>query len=312
MKNKVLITSTSFQDSPGDHHDLIKRIDWDIDFLRGPLSEGELIKVIQDYDGIICGDDNYSSNVLSLGKRGRLKVLSKYGVGLDSIDINTAKSLGIKVLNCPSLNYVSVSEHVLALLFAFTKNIHSQYNSVQNYSWNRAVGNEISGMNIGIIGLGSVGKELSRKSYLLGMNVYAHDMVFDNNFLKENPQIKFLKSIDEIYRTCDVISLNIPHNEKTNKLINRNVLFKKMKKNVILINTSRAAIVDHKALIDALNDGTLKGYLTDVLLDEPISKNEKLVGLKNVIITPHIASRTHENIQKQGIQAIKNLYNNLI
>ena len=95
MKNKVLITSTSFQDSPGDHHDLIKRIDWDIDFLRGPLSEGELIKVIQDYDGIICGDDNYSSNVLSLGKRGRLKVLSKYGVGLDSIDINTAKSLGI-------------------------------------------------------------------------------------------------------------------------------------------------------------------------------------------------------------------------
>jgi D-3-phosphoglycerate dehydrogenase len=132
---KILLTTTSFQDTPGKHHDLLNSQNWDIDYLRGPVDESVLLPIIHKYDGVICGDDEYTREVIKAGKKGKLKVLSKYGVGLDRIDLEAAKEFGIGVTNVPGINQVSVSEHVLALLFTFSKNIHLQYNSVQTGSW---------------------------------------------------------------------------------------------------------------------------------------------------------------------------------
>ena len=308
---KILLTTTSFQDTPGKHHDLLNSQNWDIDYLRGPVEESVLLPIIHKYDGVICGDDEYTREVIKLGKEGKLKVLSKYGVGLDRIDLEAAKEFGIAVTNVPGINQVSVSEHVLALLFTFSKNIHVQYNSVQAGSWKRGIGYEIQGKTLGIIGLGAVGKELGKKASALGMKVLAYDIFKDQEFLDKYSEINFTTDIDDIYSKCDVISLHLPHNKITDKIINREVIFNKFKKTPILINTSRGKLIDTNALIDGLDNDKISGYLTDVLEIEPISINEPLIGLDNVIITPHVGSRTYQSVEKQALMSIRNLIKHL-
>ncbi len=310
MKKRILITTTSFQDTPGSHHNLLNDQNFEIDYLRGPLEESVLLPIIHNYDGVICGDDEYTDKVLSIGKNSKLKVLSKYGVGLDKIDLESAKKLNIKVTNCPGVNQTSVAEHVLALLFCFEKNIHLQYNSVQKNSWNRMIGNEVQGKTIGIIGLGAVGKELAKKSIALGMKVIGFDIIENKEFMKEF-SVYFTNNIDYIYENCNIISLHIPHNKSSDKIINHDVIFNKIKKKPILINTSRGKLIETDALIDGLANNKISGYLTDVLEVEPISNKEKLIGLENVIITPHVGSRTYQSVEKQALKSIKNLINNL-
>tara|TARA_X000000950_G_scaffold28172_1_gene30364 strand:+ start:6263 stop:7195 length:933 start_codon:yes stop_codon:yes gene_type:complete len=308
---KILLTTTSFQDTPGKHHKLLNDQNWEIDYLRGPLDESTLLPIIHKYDGIICGDDEYTKDVIEAGKNGNLKVLSKYGVGLDKIDLEAAKQLDIKVCNVPGINHVSVSEHVLALLFSFYKNIHHQFNSVQKASWSRSIGYEVQGKTIGIIGLGCVGRELAKKSVALGMSVMAFDLNKYHNFLNKNQKIHFCDKIDEIYKNCDIISLHIPHNEETDKLINNDLIRNKFQKKPLIINTSRGKLVDSKAIIYGIKNGLISGYLCDVLETEPILENEILLGIENIIITPHIGSRTFENVQNQGIKSIENLIESL-
>ena len=278
---------------------------------RGPVDESVLLPIIHEYDGVICGDDEYTREVIKAGSKGKLKVLSKYGVGLDRIDLVAAKEFGIEVTNVPGINQVSVSEHVLALLFTFSKNVHLQYNSVQKGSWKRDIGFELSGKTMGIIGLGAVGKELSKKSNALGMNVIAFDIIKNENFLEDNPCVNFTDNIDDIYSKSDIISLHLPHTKQTDKLINEVVINTKLKKRPIIINTARGKLIDPAAIIYGIKNNLIKGYLCDVLETEPILENEILVGIKNVIITPHVGSRTYENVQNQGTIAINNLISKL-
>ena len=308
---KILLTTTSFQDTPGKHHDLLNSQNWDIDYLRGPVEESVLLPIIHKYDGVICGDDEYTREVIKAGKKGNLKALSKYGVGLDRIDLEAAKEFGIGVANVPGINQVSVSEHVLALLFTFSKNIHLQYNSVQGGSWKRGIGSEIQGKTMGIIGLGAVGKELGKKAGALGMKVLAYDIFKDQEFLDKYSEINFTTDIDDIYSKCDVISLHLPHTRQTDKLINDIVITTKLKKHPIIINTARGRLIDPVAVISGIKNKLIKGYLSDVLETEPILENEILLGIENIIITPHVGSRTFENVQNQGIKSIKNIIKEL-
>lgn len=306
---KVLLTTTSFQDTPGVHQDLLYSQGFDIDTLRGPILEAELLPIIQNYDAVICGDDEYTEAVIKKGTQGKLKYLCKYGVGLDRIDLVAAKKYNVPVTNCPAVNQISVSEHVLGLLFAFERNIHIQYNSVQSGSWKRWVGSEIEGKTIGIIGLGAVGKELAKKSSALGMKVLGFDLFKDETFLLKYDEVTFVDSLDVIFQQADVISLHLPHTSKTEHLISREVIFNKLKKKPILINTARGMLVDSVALIEGLKENKIKGYLTDVLSHEPMLDDELLRGVENIIITPHVGSRTYESVQRQGSMAVNNLLN---
>lgn len=306
---KVLLTTTSFQDTPGVHQDLLYSQGFDIDVLRGPILEIELLPIIQNYDAVICGDDEYTAAVIEKGAQGSLKYLCKYGVGLDRIDLEAAKKFQVSVTNCPAVNQVSVSEHVLALLFTFEKNIHVQYNSVQAGSWKRWIGTEIQGKTIGIVGLGAVGKELAKKASALGMKVLGFDLQKDQAFLTKYSELTFVDSLDIIFEQADVISLHLPHTPKTEHLINREVIFNKFKKQPILINTARGMLVDSVALIEGLKENKIKGYLTDVLSHEPMLDEEVLRGVDNIIISPHVGSRTFESVQRQGTMAVNNLLN---
>ena len=134
---KILLTTTSFQDTPGRHQELLYSQGFEIDKLRGPITEAELLPIIANYDAVICGDDEYTEAVIAKGVAGKLKYISKYGVGLDKIDLDAAKKYGIPVTNCPGVNQISVAEHVLALLFTFSRHIHLEYNVTQQGKWKR-------------------------------------------------------------------------------------------------------------------------------------------------------------------------------
>ena len=307
MSYKILVTSTSFQDTPGSHHELLQGQPWKIDYMRGPLKEDELLPIIDQYDGVICGDDAYTLKVLNQGKKGKLKHISKYGTGLDSIDLDTAATLGISVVNCKGVNDNAVAEHVLAHLFCFYRNIIDQNENVQQGKWSRITGHEIFDKTIGIVGLGFVGKKLAQKAHALGMKVMSFDIHKDESYLMENSFITFVDDLDQIFSKAHVISLHLPLNTSTKHIISSNVLQNKIHQYPVIVNTSRGGLVDSKAIVKAINDQKINAYLTDVLENEPISEDEILRNKKNVIITPHVGSRTFENVQKQGTMAIENL-----
>jgi D-3-phosphoglycerate dehydrogenase / 2-oxoglutarate reductase len=303
---KILLTSTSFQDTSGKHHDALNNTGFDVDKLRGPLKETILLPVIADYDGLICGDDEITSNVIKAGAEGRLKVISKYGIGLDKIDLIAADKVGIPVTNCPGVNHIAVAEHVFALLLAYYKNIHLEYNYTQNGQWTRLIGEEIYNKKIGIIGLGRIGKEVAKRAYIFGLKIFAYDIYFDQDFI-DKYEIKILSSIEEAFSTCDIISLHMNLTEDNKNVISDNTFKIKGAKQVVLVNTARGDLVEINALLEALDKNYIKAYLTDVLDEEPMSENNPLQYKKNVLITPHIGSRTFESVERQGIMSVKNL-----
>mgnify|MGYP003996524001 FL=1 len=183
---KILLTSTSFTDTPGIHQEKLYKAGLEIDTLKGPLKEEVLLSIISKYDGIICGDDAITKKVIKNGAEGNLKVISKYGIGLDKIDIEAAKKFKIPVTNCPGVNQVAVAEHIIAMLFSYYKNIHLEYNITKQGAWQRLIGHEVSGKRIGIVGLGRIGKVLAIRMQALGLKVFVYDPYLDNDFVKIN------------------------------------------------------------------------------------------------------------------------------
>ena len=305
-KMKVLLTSTSFQDCEGSHKELLNQQGWDVSYLRGPLNKSEIINIVSDFDALICGDDELDREVLERGVKGKLKFISKYGVGLDKIDLDAAKELGIPVTNCPGVNQVAVSEHVLAMLFSFFKNVHTSHQITSQGGWQRPLGNELCGKKMGIIGLGAVGKELAKRTPFLGMETYVFDLSLDLDFI-ETHNLTALESVEKVFQTCDVVSLHIPLSKSTKGFISKPLLHESTKVGLVLINTARAGLVEEQDILDSIQAGILGGYLTDVLAVEPMSSSCLLKDKPGILITPHIGSRTRETIQRQGSKAVLNL-----
>lgn len=310
MKIKLLVTTTSFQDTPGNHLKMLLKQDFKIDFLRGPLTENQLLPVIGDYDAILCGDDHLNKNVITAGYKGRLKVISKYGVGLDKIDLKTAKKFGIPVTNCPGVNQNSVAEHFFALVLSFYRKLPFLFSETRiNKNWTRLTGNELYGKKTLILGLGKVGKEIAKRLAAFYSKVYAYDVDIDLNFCKKY-DINVVNNIYSVLSEMDIVSLNLPLNKGTKNIVNRK-FFSHSKDNLLIVNTARGQLVELDALVQALDSKKIVGYCTDVLDIEPMPKNYKLSDYKNVFISPHIGSRTFESVEKQGLMAVENLIKSL-
>lgn len=305
---KILLTSTSFQDTPGKHHELLDEQDFDINRKRGPLKEEELLPIIDNYDGVICSDDEYTEAVIKKGAESRLKIISKYGVGLDQIDLDAAERYGVKVTNCPGVNQVSVAEHVLALMLSFYRNIHLEYNITKQGKWERYVGHELRGKTIGILGFGSVGKETAKIAKALGLNVKAFDKFMDYYFAEEH-DIEVAETLEELLEGIDILSLHLPLTDETRGVITLDLLKSKAVKDLLIVNTARAELIEFDTIEKGLQKGILAGYCTDVMDEEPMPFDHPLKDMDNVLITPHIGSRTYESVERQGIMAINNLLN---
>lgn len=302
----VLLTTTSFQDTPGKHQDLLEAQDFVITRLRGPLTAEELLPIIHEFDAVICGDDEYTTEVLEKGFSGRLRYLSKYGVGLDKIDLAKAKELGIPVANCPSVNQVSVAEHVFALLLAYAKHIPQEYNITKAGQWKRYVNRELYGKTLGIVGLGAIGKEVAKRAKAFGLEVIVYDKFPPTDFIVQYNIIQ-AASFVELAQQADILTLHTPLTAETSEIINTELINTHLKKGAIIINTARGGLVNTNAIIDGLKSEKVGAYLADVLDIEPMPANYALKDMDNVIITPHISSRTYESVERQGSMAVKNL-----
>tara|TARA_B100000315_G_scaffold253674_1_gene292991 strand:+ start:6171 stop:7142 length:972 start_codon:yes stop_codon:yes gene_type:complete len=312
MKNnlRILLTSTSFQDTPGRHHDLLNAQGFAIDTLRGPLSADEILPVINKYDGIICGDDELNGQVIKSGANSKLKVISKYGIGLDKIDISAAEEYGIPVINCSGVNHVTVAEHVFALLLSYYKNIPKEVEFTKLGKWKRLIGHEIFGQTIGIAGLGRIGKEVAKRAIVFGLNILVYDLLIDEKFVSMN-RIKIESSLERLFEKSDIVSLHMNLTSDNRHVVSKDLITNHTKRGLVLINTARGDLVDLDALIYGLEKRILGAYLTDVLNKEPMPKDYSLRKYENVLITPHIGSRTFESVERQGIMAVENLINEL-
>ena len=306
---KILLTTTSFQDTPGKHHELIKNTGFEVDILRGPVKQDILLPIIASYDGVICGDDEFTREVIQKGKEGKLKVISKYGVGLDKIDLIAAKESRIPVFNTPGVNQITVAEHALSLLLTYLKNIHKEYNFTREGIWKRLIGTELYGKKIGILGFGKIGKELAKRLSAFGVELYAYDLIYDDKFINKYDIIK-TNSIEDLVQKIDILSIHMPLTDLTKHIIDSRIL-NLIVNPIVIINTSRALILEQKALLKEIRSGKIRSYLTDVMDEEPMDINHALKEFENVIITPHIGSRTFESVERQGSMAVINLLKEL-
>jgi D-3-phosphoglycerate dehydrogenase / 2-oxoglutarate reductase len=269
------------------------------------LKEAVMLEVIEDIDGIVCGDDEITRAVILKGAKSKLRIISKYGIGLDKIDLIAAKELGIPVTNCPGVNNVTVAEHVFALLLSYAKNIITEHNYVQAQQWKRLIGTELFNKTIGIVGLGNIGKEVARRALAFGLKVIVFDKFIDQTFI-DSHQIQVADQIDKLLSISDIITLHVSLNEYTKELINYDNL-SLCKPGVIVINTARAGLISNELIILAIESNRFGAYLTDVLEEEPMVKDHPFLKYNNIIITPHIGSRTYESVVRQGTISVNNL-----
>lgn len=301
---KILITPTSLQ--PGKNPgalDILKKFTDNLVFntTGRPLTEDELIPLLNDCDGYIAGLDFVTEKVLLSCKQ--LKAISRYGAGYDRVDINTAKSCGIPVSNTPGVNAEAVGELAFSLILSLARKIPYLDRSTRTGEWNRSTGMELKGKTLGIMGLGAIGKVVARCARGFEMNVAAYDPYIDAGYCEAHHI--HIYTFDELIKQADVISLHLPLNASTKHMISQNVL-RQMKPGVLLVNTSRGGIIDEAAAYEALKNGSLGGLGLDAFETEPPG-NSPLFELDNVVTTPHIGAHTSEATSNMAHAAIQNL-----
>jgi D-3-phosphoglycerate dehydrogenase len=304
MPPRILLTTTSFQDTPGGHHDRLAATGWEIVTARGPLSEADTLTLVGEVDGYICGDDSITRAVLAKATP-RLKVLSKYGIGVDKIDVAACTELGIPVLFTPGVNHTTVAEHAFLLLLALEKNLLFHCDSTRAGRWQRQTGHELLGKTIGIVGLGRIGREVAIRARAFGMQPLGYDLYWDDAFAAAQG-VERADTLAELFAQSDYISLHTNLTPETRDLIRAETIAT-MKPGVIVINCARGEIVNTADMAAALESGRVRGYGTDVLDAEPPPADHPLTHLPNCIVTPHVGSRTCESVERQALAAVENL-----
>ncbi|MFV9568695.1 phosphoglycerate dehydrogenase [Thermoanaerobacter mathranii] len=303
MRKKILITPRSFGKSSNLPFEMLKKYDYEIikNESGQPYEESQLIDLIKDVDGIIVGLDKITSNVLRNAKK--LKVITKYGVGVDNIDVDEAERMGIKITYTPDANKESVADLVFALMLGLSREIIKLDNIVRNNRWEKIIGNEIYKKTIGIIGTGAIGRCVAKRATGFDMKILAYD---------KYPNYEFANSIGMKYvdkkallEESDFITLHLPLTEETYHFIDEEEL-KIMKDTAYIINTSRGGIINENALYNALKNKKIAGAALDVFEIEP-PIDSKLLELDNIILTPHCGASTKDATDRMGIMAVEGL-----
>jgi phosphoglycerate dehydrogenase-like enzyme len=304
MKTRVLLTTTSFQDTPGVHHQLLDQAGFEIVRERGPLPEARMLELAGQFDAYLCGDDALTRAVIQRSLP-RLKVISKYGIGLDKIDLAAATDLKVPVLFTPAVNHTTVAEHTFALLLAATRNLVVEANYVAAGQWKRITGTEICGKTLAIVGLGRIGREVAIRARAFGLRVIGYGHYWDEDFARWYG-IEREENFDALLQAADFVTLHTKLTPETRHLINAGNIGR-LRRGAVIVNCARGEIVELAALVAALKSGHLLAYAADVLDAEPPPADHPLLCLPNAILTPHIGSRTHESVQRQGSCAVENL-----
>jgi D-3-phosphoglycerate dehydrogenase len=309
MASRILLTTTSFQDTPGKHHNVLNASGFEVVRARGPLSEQQMLDLVSKdggFDGLLNGDDQITARVIDAALP-RLRVIAKYGIGLDSIDVKYATVKRIPVLFTPGVNETTVAEHTIGLMIAVAKSFWFHAKSVKAGQWKRQTGSELFGKTLGVIGLGRIGKEVVKRASAFGMTCIGYGNYWEDDFARQY-KLERVGTREEVLRRADVVSLHTKLTPETRGFINKNTIAL-MKDGAILVNTGRGGLVDEQDVADACRSGKLRGYGADVLETEPIRVPHPFQELDNIIVTPHVGSRTNESVERQGLRAAKTVVN---
>ncbi len=272
------------------------------------LGETELLSYAGQFDGTICGDDQYTPNVLQACAP-RLKVISKWGTGIDSIHKQAAETLGIQVRNTPNAFTLPVADTVLGYMLTFARRFPWMDRAVKSGRWEKIPGRSLSECTLGVIGVGKIGKAVIRRARAFGMKLLGNDIIpIDSIFLSET--LVEMTSLEDLLARSDFVSLNCDLNPTSHHLVSSKTLAL-LKPTAILINTSRGPVVDESALIAALQAGTLAGAALDVFEVEPLPANSPLTHMDNVMLASHNANSSPKAWERVHQNTIDNLLDGL-
>jgi D-3-phosphoglycerate dehydrogenase len=265
------------------------------------LSEKELVDLIPDFSAIVVrSETKVTAKILNAGTR--LRVVGRAGVGVDNVDVETATRRGVVVLNAPGGNTVSTAEHAFSLLLSVARKIPQADASVREKHWRRKdfEGVELYNKTLGVIGMGRIGSELSRRAIAFGMRVVAYDPYLSAARAR-SLQVELVDELDDLLATADFISLHTPLTAETKHIVDLARL-KKMKRGVRLINCARGGLIDEAALASALQDRHVAAAALDVFEQEPLPNDSPLRSAPNLVLTPHLGASTAEAQESVGIE----------
>lgn len=306
---RILLTTTSYQDTPGAHHDLLDSSGFEIVRARGPLPEADMLTLIAEqgpFDGTLNGDDAFTPAVID-ALLPQCRCLSKYGIGLDKIDVAHCTAKRLPVLFTPGVNHTTVAEHTIGLMVAVAKHFAMHSAEVTAGRWTRKTGKELMGKTLGVLGMGRIGKEVILRGAAFGMKPVAFDVHWDQAFAAEHG-VERAECPEAVLKVAQVLSLHMPMTEQTTGYLNAERIAT-MPDGAIVVNTARGGLIDERAVAAACRSGKLYGYGTDVLDVEPIDAPHPFQEIDNIIITPHVGSRTFESVERQALRATNNLVN---
>lgn len=272
------------------------------------MEADDLLAYAGQFDGAICGDDRYTARVLKACVP-RLKVISKWGTGIDSIDQAACASLGIKIGNTPNAFTIPVSDTVMGYILAFARRQPWMDRAMKTGEWRKIPGRALSECTLGIIGVGNIGKAVARKARAFGMKILGNDIVEVNHVFAAETGIE-MTSLENLLAEADFVSVNCDLNVTSQHLINTETL-QMMKPNAVLINTARGPIVDEPALVAALENGTIAGAALDVFEVEPLPEGSPLLQMDNVMLAPHNANSSPAAWERVHWHTIRNLLDGL-
>ena len=267
------------------------------------LGEGELLELVPGVHGIVAGDDHITRAVLE--RADRLRIVSKWGVGTDSIDLSAADELGIRVTNTPGMFGDEVADVVIGYLVMLARHLHEVDRDVRLPGWPKPIGVSLAGRTLGIIGLGDIGRGLARRAATMGMRVIGYEI--DNGNARRASELGVeVTDLDSVFTQSDVVSLNCPLTPENRHLVNGASL-SKMKRGAWIINTARGGLIDEAALVSAIVDGQVGAAALDVFEVEPLPEESPLRNLTQVILGSHNSSNTVEAEHRTSELAIDNL-----
>ena len=300
---KILITPRSFASISKKPMEMLKEKRYEIikNETGKPLNNKEMSVLIKDVDGIIIGIDDLNAGIITQAHN--LKVISKYGVGVDNIDIKAATTQEIVVTNTPKANIDAVADLTFALMLALARRIPEADRETKAGNWKKFIGTSVWGKKLGVIGLGKIGRQVVKRARGFEMEILCYDIIQDEEFARQFG-VRYV-DLETLLKESDYITIHTPLNNATKGMIGYKEL-EMINENAFLINTSRGGIIDEKALYNALKNNKIKGAALDVYEKEP-PENSPLAELENIIMTSHNGAYTKEAINNMGIQAAQNL-----
>jgi D-3-phosphoglycerate dehydrogenase / 2-oxoglutarate reductase len=302
MPIKILISTSSFA---GDSREPLSLLDAaGVEYRLNPygrkLKPAESIELLADVDGVIAGVELLDRNILCQAPR--LKVISRCGTGMDSVDLAAAAELGIRVYNTPDAHVDAVAELTLAGILNLLREVGRADRLIRQGSWQKPMGRLLRGKCVGLIGLGRVGKALVDLLRPFNVTVFAYDPYPDEQFAREN-NICYCE-LPELLAEADIVSLHLPYSAANRHLLDRGNL-ERMKPGALLVNCARGGLIDEDALADLLRNGRIAGAYLDTFEQEPYQG--PLAGLDNVLLSPHIGSYATECRIRMEVEAVRNL-----